>query len=223
MVPFKRMNIITGHYGSGKTNLSVNLAFDFAKQGKKTCLVDLDVVNPYFRAADMTEKLTAAGIKVIAPVFANTNLDVPALPPSIYSIFDDKSYTILLDVGGDDAGAAALGQFSKLILAENDFTHFYVVNERRALTRHPREAAEIMSEIEASCHIPVNAIVNNTNLSLETDKDIVLSSQTYVNELSSETNLPVAFTSAEKNIAKELEGLIPELYPVEIYVKVPWA
>ena len=115
----KRITIVTGHYGSGKTNFAVNLAVDLCRKGKSVVLVDLDIVNPYFRSADFKEQLTEMGIEMICPVYANTNLDIPALGADIYSVFnkDDGRY-IIFDVGGDDAGAAALGRYSHLIQQE---------------------------------------------------------------------------------------------------------
>jgi hypothetical protein len=217
----KRINIITGHYGSGKTNFAVNLALDINKSGKKTCLVDLDIVNPYFRAADMTAKLEREGIRVIAPIYANTNLDIPALPGEIYSVFDDSNLTAVLDVGGDDAGAAALGRYSGKILAEDDYEHFYVINARRALTETPEEAAEIMREIEAAGHVPVTAIVNNTNLCHETDAAVISASMSFAHRVAELTGLPLVFTCAPRAVAGALKGC-GEIYPVDIYVLPPW-
>lgn len=221
----KRIHIITGHYGSGKTNLAVNMALDFNKKGKKTCLVDLDIVNPYFRAADSRVMLEQLGIKVIAPIFANTNLDIPALPPAVYSVFNDKSYQVVLDVGGDDAGAAALGQYSGLIKEENNFEHYYVINARRALTQTPEETEQILKEIEFTSHLPVTALVNNTHLSSETDESIIRQSYPYAQEVSGLSSLPLAFTSVKRNVAEKLdtpEDASKEIYPVDIYVKTIW-
>jgi hypothetical protein len=223
MKPFdKRINIVTGHYGSGKTNLAVNMAMDLAARGKKTCLVDLDIVNPYFRAADMTAKLEAAGVRVIAPLFAGTNLDLPALPGEVNAVFDDRSYAVLLDVGGDDAGAAALGRYSKLILKENDFEHFYVINAKRALTQSAEEAVSILHEIEATGRVPVTALVNNTNLSTETDAGVIEDSTEFMRAAAKLTGLPVAFTSVKRSVADSLRGLVTDIYPVDIYVNPPW-
>lgn len=217
----KRLNIITGHYGSGKTNLAVNLALNAVKSGEKLSLADLDIVNPYFRAADMTGVLENAGVKVIAPIYAGSNLDIPALPPEMYSMFQDRSRRAIIDVGGDDAGAAALGRFSSIILLENDYDHFYVINARRILTQKPQEAVEIMREIELMGHVPVTAIINNTNLAKDTDAGIIRESLDFANEVGRLSNLPVVFTAVKRSLASELSD-IPALFPVEIYVKTPW-
>lgn len=216
----KRVNIITGHYGSGKTNLAVNLALDTAAAGRPGCLVDLDIVNPYFRAADSTARLERAGVRVIAPIYARTNLDIPALPAEIYSAFDDRSDTVILDVGGDDAGAYALGRFAPLINGENDFAHYYVINQRRALTQTPAEAVEILREIEAAGHVPVTAIVNNTNLGRETDAETIESSDGFAREVAARCGVPVAFTCVRRDLAASVRK--PDIYPVDIYVRLPW-
>jgi hypothetical protein len=226
----KRVNIITGHYGSGKTNLSVNLAFELRRRGKKVCLVDLDTVNPYFRAADLTGELEEAGIRVIAPLYANTNLDIPALPASIYGVFEDTDFTVLLDVGGDDAGALALGQFSRLILSENNFEHFYVMNARRALTQTAEETVQVLHEIEAACHVPVTSLVNNTNLAKETTAETVRASFAFASEVSRQAGLPLRFTSVREELAGGLsadgqaaaDSQTGEIYPVRVYIKTPW-
>lgn len=218
----KRIQIITGHYGSGKTNLAVNMAFEFAATGRKTCLVDLDIVNPYFRAADFTVRLEEAGIRVIAPLYARTNLDIPALPGEISTVFDDKSYSVILDVGGDDAGAAALGRYAHVILEENNFEHFYVLNARRALTRSPEEAIVILREIEKTGRVPVTALVNNTNLSDQSDARVIGESDAFARRAAALSGLPLAFTSVRRDIAAQMPASFANIYPVDIYVNPPW-
>ena len=218
-----RVNIITGHYGSGKTNFAVNLALRLAENGLKICLADLDIVNPYFRAADHARLLAERGIEVMAPVFANSNLDIPALPPAIHRVFNDRTKTVILDVGGDDAGAVALGQFSELILEENDFRHFFVINQRRALTRSSRETAENLKEIERASRLPVHCLVNNTNLSHETDANVILSSAGYADEISGITGLPVEYTLVREDLVNDaLKAKFNNIFPIKVYVKAPW-
>jgi hypothetical protein len=222
----KRINIITGHYGSGKTNIAVNMALNLKKRGLKVCLVDFDIVNPYFRSADMRGILEEKGIKVLASVYANSNLDIPAIPSNINMIFDDKSYTVIMDVGGDDAGAAALGQFSQHIIEENNYAHYYVINAKRSMTQTAQEAVEIMREIEQISHLKVNYIINNTHLGNETNVDIITSSFDFANEVCGLSGLPLAFTAVKSELAKELHKKLDNdkirIFPVEIYVKAPW-
>lgn len=217
----KRFIIITGHYGCGKTNLAINLAFDAAASGDKICLTDFDIVNPYFRTADLTKELEAAGIKVVAPLFAGTNVDMPVLPGKMHSLLDDKSQKVILDVGGDDAGATAIGGIAKDILKENNFENFYVINKKRILTKTPEEAVEILREIEASGRVPVTGIVNNTNLARETDEGIIRESIAFSDEVSRLSGIPVKFTSVRADIAKKLCN-VKNIFPVKIYIQTIW-
>lgn len=217
----KRIIIVTGHYGSGKTNLAINLAVDAAKKGKKIRIADLDIVNPYFRTSDSKSTLEKAGVDVIASEFASSNLDIPALPGRINTIFDDRSKRVILDIGGDDAGAAALGRFSKMILDENNFDNLYVINARRILTKTPESAVAVMREIESAGHVPVTGIVNNTNLAHDTDAATVRESFAFAKEVSRLASLPLLFTSVKESIAGELSD-IENILPVKIYVDLPW-
>lgn len=142
----KRITIVTGHYGSGKTNFAVNLAVDLSREGKQVVLVDLDIVNPYFRSADFKERLTAMGIEMICPIYANTNLDIPALGADIYSVFyqNDSRY-VIFDVGGDDAALRPWPVFS--FVQQENYDMLYVVNCYRYLTRQPEEALQILRKL----------------------------------------------------------------------------
>lgn len=217
---WKRISIITGHYGSGKTNAAINLALTMAAQsGEPVTIVDLDIVNPYFRTADFRDRLEKAGIRVITPVYANTNLDSPVLPPEISGIFRPDSGPAVIDVGGDDAGAIALGQFASRIEAAG-YDMYYVINERRYLTREAAQTAELLKEIEATSRLKATKLINNTNLGGETTLELVRSSKRYADQVSKATGLPVAFTCIYRRIpgAKDLPGC----FPVDIFVRRSW-
>ena len=146
----KRLTLFAGHYGSGKTNIAVNYALALAKENKQVCIADLDIVNPYFRTADSAKELEAAGVKLISPQFANSNVDLPALPAEAYRLVQDtKSYGIM-DIGGDDRGAYALGRYVPAIREENNYRMVFVANCYRPLTATPEDALEVMREIEAA-------------------------------------------------------------------------
>ena len=190
----KRISIFCGHYGSGKTNIAVNYALSLKEQGIPVRIADLDIVNPYFRTKDSARELEEAGIELISPTFANTNVDLPALPQQMYSLVQQTNTHAVLDVGGDDRGAYALGRYAPYIREENNFDMFCVVNFYRPLTTTPEEAAEIMAEIEAAAHLPFTAIVNNSNLGGATTLDDVLATREKCEALSRLTGLPIAFT-----------------------------
>ena len=203
MLKDKRVTLFCGHYGSGKTNFAVNYAFYLNSLGKKVAIGDLDIVNPYFRTKDSEEDLIMAGIEVISLPFANTSVDLPSLPAGAYSLVQNKSRYAVLDIGGDDRGAYALGRYAPYILQENDYNMLYVVNFARPLTQSAKEAFEVMGEIEAACKIPFTAIVNNTNLGEETTREFIENSFWKAKELSEISGLPIAMTGAKRDICGE--------------------
>lgn len=215
----KRITIFCGHYGSGKTNLAVNTAFELKKQGARVIIADLDIVNPYFRTKDSEEDFEKAGIELICSKYANSNLDIPALPSALYRLTQDKTARAVLDVGGDDTGAVALGRYAPEILKENKFEMIFTVNFYRPLTRTPQEAYYIMKEIELSCKIPFTAIVNNSNLGNETTAEDVMKTDEKARELSLLSGLPVIATSAEKSLCKKIGGASGILFPLELQKK----
>ena len=201
----KRLTLFTGHYGSGKTNIAVNYALHLAAEGKKVCIADLDIVNPYFRTKDSAAVLDAAGVHLISPTFANTNVDLPALPAEAYRLVTDKSIYGIMDIGGDDRGAYALGRFTPFILEENDYRMAFVTNCYRPLTRTAEEALEVMREIEPACGLQFTDIINNSNLASETTPETVLASLDYMEKLSQLSGLPIWLTTAEKAVASQLD------------------
>ena len=201
----KRITLFSGHYGSGKTNIAVCYALDLAKSGKKVGIYDLDIVNPYFRAKDSFTELEAAGVGVVASPFANSNVDTPALPSEMYAITEDKSAFAVVDVGGDDRGALALGRIKPEILSEDNFDMLFVCNFRRPLTPDASSAYEVMKEIEEACGMPFTGIVNNTNLGDQTTRELIDSSSEQIKELCRLSRLPLRFTCARADLAREDE------------------
>ncbi len=215
----KRITLFAGHYGSGKTNIAVNYALLLAREGRKTAIADLDIVNPYFRTKDSYAELSEAGIDLISPQFANSNVDLPALPAEAYRLVQDKELFAVMDIGGDDRGAYALGRYTPFILEENDYRMAFVANPYRPLTRTPEEALEVMREIESAGGLPFTAIVNNANLADETTPETVLAAVPYMEKLSELSGLPVWMTSVEERVAAELEGKVPGLLSMRLQKK----
>ncbi len=206
-IDHKRLTLFAGHYGSGKTNIAVNYAMHLAKEGMKVCIADLDIVNPYFRTKDSESELNAAGIHLISPQYANSNVDLPALPAESYRLVQDRSVYGIMDIGGDDRGAYALGRFVGAIKAEGDYRMVFVANCYRPLTSTVEDTVEIMREIEAACGLKFTHIVNNSNLGPETTDEIVIDSLEYIDKLSLATGLPVWMHTAEKSVAEKLSGI----------------
>ena len=212
----KRITLFAGHYGSGKTNIAINYARALKRAGEKVAVADLDIVNPYFRTKDSAAELQAEGIDLVVSDFANSNVDFPALPKEIYALVADRETKIVMDIGGDDRGALALGRYVPDIKAEGDYEMLAVVNAARPLTRTPQEAMEVLREIEAACQLPFTGIVNNTNVGAETTVETVLGSIPYADEIAALMGVPVRFTCAIGAIAAELKGKVENLLPLEI-------
>lgn len=191
----KRITLFAGHYGSGKTNAAINYAFLLKDKGYEVTAADLDTVNPYFRTKDSEKELAEAGIRLIASEFANSNVDLPALPAEMYNVVFDKSRYAVLDIGGDDRGAFALGRYTPSILEENDYDMLFVINCYRPLSSNPEDTVEIMHEIEAASGIPFNGIVNNSNLGPETTPETVKASFEYAKSVAQISGLPIKLTT----------------------------
>ena len=214
----KRLTLFAGHYGSGKTNIAVNYAFRLAEEGKRVCIADLDIVNPYFRTKDSEAELAAAGIQLVSPRYANTNVDLPALPAESYRLVQDKSTYGIMDIGGDDRGAYALGRYVSAIKAENNYRMAFVVNCYRPLTSTVADTVEIMREIETACGLEFTCIVNNSNLGSETTPQTVLDSVDFVERLSAETGLEIWMHTAEASVAEQLSLL--SVMPMTLQKKI---
>lgn len=216
----KRITIIAGHYGSGKTNIAVNLALKMKENGIDTVIADLDIVNPYFRTKDSLERLSQAGIKLISSEYANSNVDIPAIPQDMYSIVDDKERSFIVDLGGDDRGAYALGRYADKINAEGSFEMLFVFNKYRPLTRDAQSAFEVMREIEEASGVKFTAIINNSNIGELTTPESVLTTVEECDKLSMISGLPVKFISAEKSVCEKIKDYDGELFPLELQKKI---
>lgn len=219
----KRITIFAGHYGSGKTNVAVNYAMFLKGKEDKVSIADLDIVNPYFRTKDSESLLNEQGIRLICSEYANSNVDLPSLPADAYAVIDDKEMFAVLDVGGDDRGALALGRYIDAIKEEGDYEMLFVINKFRPLTPDAVTTIEVMQEIEIACKTKFTGIVNNSNIGDETTAEDVLSSVDYANEISSLTGLPIKFTSVKKALYSELSDKIENLFDLTLFVKQSWS
>ncbi len=209
----KRVNLFLGHYGTGKTNIALNFALMIKNNVK---VYDLDIVNPYFRTLDGKDILDENGIELIASDYANTNVDCPAMNPECYQMIREKDKFAVVDVGGDDRGAYALGRFRDEILKENNYDMFLIINKYRYETRTPEETLEIMKEIEEVAGIKFTAIINNSNLGRETTKSVILDSLNYAKEVEKLTGLKVKYTSIRSDLVKEFNGEVENILPLNL-------
>jgi len=202
-----RIIIISGPYGTGKTNIAVNLAEYVVKTGKKACIVDFDIVNPYFRSADNIEELKKIGVRPIIPEFANTNVELPIFPKEYYSIFSTDEYSIV-DVGGDAYGAVALAVDHDKY-EDCSYSMYYVYNFYRPMTSTPKAANLMLKQIENTSHLRFSGIINNSNLGTETTVEDVKNSVPYAKEFAELSGLPLMLTTALGSL--RVEGA----YPIE--------
>lgn len=223
---FGKITVITGHYGSGKSTLAANIALSLAAGGKAVTVVDMDIVNPYYRTSDLGELFAQRGIALLSPKYSGTNLDTPILDYDISGIYDEGGY-LVIDMGGDDSGAYPLGKFSGFIREHGDEAEVLcTVNFRRGLTDTPDEALINLREIEAACRLKVTGLAGTTNLSHETNEEIILEGMGGTRRLSDISGIPVKLT-AVTNIpacAGLMERGVPgeTLFPVDILIKNCW-
>ncbi len=226
MLNLKNFILVCGHYGCGKTNFAMNLALDFKNTGEEVTLVDMDLVNPYFRCSDYRDFLDESGIELIAPTYGGTNLDLPSLPANVNAMFLKKG-RVIVDVGGDDVGATVLGRFRDR-LSEIDYDCLYLVNMYRNLTQTPEDALQVLHEIENVSTVRATHVVNNSHLKNETTVDRILASADFAKETAKMAGVDVAATTVPKELLEKQKNLAEftkksgELYPVSILVKTNW-
>lgn len=223
MLNDKRIRIIIGHYGSGKTEFAVNYAMKLAEAGRKAALADMDIVNPYFRSREKAEMMEERGIRVISGIRGHhANLDLPMLSPDILSPLQDSSYDLVLDVGGNAVGALVIAQFSEYF-QEGAYDMFCVLNRYRADTADLAGAMHHIRSIEATVGVPVTGLINNTHLLRDTSVADVLFGQELAEDVALKTGLPIRYVSALGSVAKDIPSNIQgEIFPMEMYMREEW-
>ncbi|MBQ7340014.1 MAG: hypothetical protein IJW43_04080 [Clostridia bacterium] len=217
----KRITLVMGHYGSGKTTVAVNYAKALKKIKQKVSIYDLDIVNPYYRTVDAISILEESGVELVVSPFAETNVDIPAMNSKSYKMVDDKESFAVVDVGGDDRGALALGRFSSKIKEENDYDCLLVVNKYRPETRDVEGVKAILNEIEIASRIKFTGLVNNSNLGKETTEKEIYEGFEFCSKLSKELNLPIKFTAVEKHLVEKIKD-IKNVLPVDCIKYGDW-
>lgn len=216
-----RLSIVTGHYGTGKTEFAVNLALAMARDGERVMMADLDIVNPYFRSRERRKVLEEAGVRLISSSQACSDADVPALPAELLTILEDRSIRGILDIGGDPVGARVLARFQPRIVME-DYQLIYVLNANRPEVREAENAIAYLRGIEATTGLPCTGIVNNTHLCGETTEEEIRKGAALAAEVSRETGIPVLCHVAEEKFISSLSDLPETVFPITIQMKKPW-
>ena len=196
-----RLTIIIGAYGSGKSEIAVNMSLAQRKAlpDKNLLIADLDIVNPFYRSSDCASSLEEAGIRLVTPMYAGSNVDAPVLPPDMYVIFDDESYQGIFDIGGEDMGALVLGSLKQRI-ENTDAVIYMAVNTLRPFTSDSEQIAVMTAELEAAAGFKVNGYLNNTNLLEETTAEIVKDGESKILEASGITGIPLVANCVMENV-----------------------
>ena len=222
MLEDKRLRFIIGHYGSGKTEFSINYAIKLAEMGKKVALADLDVVNLYFRSREKTKILEKLGVKVIGSSIEASAVDIPAISAEIVTPMQDDTYEAVMDVGGDPAGARVLGRYNEYFI-EGNYDMFFVLNGNRPETQTVEKSIEYLKNIEDTARAKVTGIINNTHMLKSTTVEDVLRGQKLALEVSQRVSIPIKYISAIENVAKELpKNLEGEIFPMTLYMREEW-
>ncbi|MGB9803306.1 hypothetical protein [Desulfofundulus sp.] len=220
----KRITIFTGHLGSGKTELAINFALSLKERGLPASVIDLDVVNPYFRTRLVREKLEQLGLTVICPRGEWMKADLPALPPAIRGVLDDPDRYGVFDVGGDEVGATVLGRFRPL-LPSGQYNLWLVVNTCRPFTRDKQGIINMLAGIERACKLQVTGLVSNTNLGADTDCQTILAGYRVVQDAARTLNLPVVMVAARRELVAYLRTQLPSglpVLPLNLFMQAPW-
>ncbi|MEG2982445.1 MAG: ParA family protein [Raoultibacter sp.] len=244
LFPLNPITVIVGHYGVGKTNLSLNLALDATARGQRVTLIDLDVVNPYFRSSEYAAVLDQAGVCLISPVFAGSTLDSPSVSGKVSAAIDNAARAcaptaptapaapapadcLIIDAGGDDVGATALGRFASQIAA-CPYALFYVINAYRNLTQQPADAAAVLAEIQAKSQLRATGIINNSHLQSETTQRTILDAEAFATTTAALLGLPLVCTTVPNSLVERKNSPFScgddsqNVYPVKVLVRAPW-
>lgn len=217
-----RIRVFSGHFGSGKTEIALNYALKLNTEGKKVTIADLDIVNPYFCTRDEQLLLESKGIRVVATPKEYSNAELGTIPLNTLTIFDDISRDVIVDVGGDEQGAIALGQY-KGYFNKEAYDMYFVVNTTRPSTSTVEEIIEYITQIEQASRLRVKYLINNSNLSYETTARHIIDGQKLVSEVSTRTGIPLGFTTVREDLVDGLSGLIEgEIFPLHMYMQPPW-
>ena len=219
----KRIRLFTGHYGSGKSEVSINYVTKLREQVEgEVALADLDVVNVYFRSREKKDIMKDLGITPIDSSINTTTLDLPAVSAEIMRPLNDKSVNYVIDVGGDNVGGKVVGRFANQFNS-NDYDMFYVVNANREKTQTAKEVLQYIDAIEATSKLKVTGLINNTHMLKETTVEDVLKGQYVAREVSKIRNIPIKYISCLESIVdklpKDLEG---DILPMKLYLREEW-
>ena len=218
----KRITIFAGHYGSGKTTAAVAYAKKLREQHEKVMIVDIDLINPYYRTKDAQEELDALGIRVVTPTYANTNIETPSIPAGVMAAFSQKDTYVVFDAAGDDDGAVVLSRYF-MEFSQEEYDFFLVINSKRPLTRDKESIIMYKEDIEFASRLKFTALVNATNISYETTLSDILEGEEITNQVSKESGIPNRYTFVWDELLDSLpDDLKQKAIGVQLFHKKPW-
>lgn len=215
--------VIAGNYGSGKTEISINLAINRKRSGVNVRIADLDLVNPYFRTREARHLLSEKGIDLVIPPEQYLQADLPILSPAVSGMIQQPYQLILVDAGGDDVGVTVLASLADALRGK-EVRMLQVVNPYRPFTETIEGCLEMKSRIEKASKIKVSGIIGNPNLIDETTVDHIYEGNDFLKKLSAKSGLPIEFIAIAVNIFQEIDVSRFEcpLLPIARQLVPPW-
>lgn len=219
----KRIKIFVGSFGSGKTEIAINYSIYCRKNHSQVAIVDLDIVNPYFRTREVKDALSLKGIKVIAPEGKLAYADLPLISPEIKGLIQDSDYHLILDVGGDDVGTVVLGNF-KSFIEDLDYEMLLVVNSYRPFTQDIPQIEQMAQEIKNSSRLKISGIVSNPNLLTETDEEIIKQGHILIRQAAQKLKLPIKFVCIDERFSQKIkqENFEEPIFYMKRFMSLPW-
>ncbi len=216
----KRIEIFLGGYGSGKTELAINRAFQLKDEGKEIAIADLDIVNMYFRSRDVVKQFESLGIKLIVPEGKYSAADTPFIPAALRGYILNEKYNLILDVGGDPDGARVLGVYRDE-LKKMGHTAYFVINASRPFAQNPDELIQLIKSVEYASGIEIQYLINNTNFAEYTREEDILKGIKLTELIAEKLNKEFLYSSVWEDIEINLESKYP-IKKIKRYMLKPW-
>ncbi len=219
----KRIKIFVGSFGSGKTEIAINYSIYCRKNHSQVAIVDLDIVNPYFRTREVRDILNLKGIKVISPEDEMAYADLPLISPEIKGLIQNLDYHLILDVGGNDVGTVVLGCF-KSVVKDLDYEMLMIVNSYRPFTQNIPQIQQMAQEIENSSRLKISGIISNPNLSTQTDEDIIKRGHIVIRKAALKLKMPIKFVCIDERFSQKIkrENFEEPIFYIKRFMCLPW-
>lgn len=223
----ERLTILFGAFGSGKTEIAVNLAIGLSESVRDVSLVDIDVIKPMFRSRDIRAKVRAAGVRMVDTIAGLENADLPIVTGEVDALVSGGGKTVV-DVGGDHLGARALGRYAGRI--KRGYDALYVINTRRPFSSNAEEISKMMGMVEGASRLRPTGIIANTNLGTESTLELALEGLSTARRVSEESGVPLRFIAVHDRLVAESPGLLAQIedetglpaLPLKRYLLKPW-